>query len=132
MENNIKQIPGLVEAFIFVLIVIIVTGPFVLVAYLLGASEQSMSLLAYVGAVVSFFVYRLWKLKRQRNTTVRLIFKGWKDSFLNFVSGPTKLLFKVALLIGIICLGIWLIVALGPIWIIAIATVLILLVLMNR
>lgn len=111
---------------------IIVTGPFVLVAYLLGANEQSMSLLAYVGAVVSFFIYRLWKLKRQRNTTVRMIFKDWKDSFLNFVSGPTKILFKIALLIGLICLGIWLIVALGPLWIIAIATVLILLVLMNR
>lgn len=117
---------------------------------LASSTEMSPDLLAlslstYIVAGI-FLLYYCTGIKRRQTRSIRKIFSGdlagIKSVFVEFLSDIGKLtavlfavagwLLKLAFWLVLIGLGIWLLVALGPLWIIAIVLVFILLALVGR
>lgn len=134
----------------FVLIGILYLSGFLLVPLYLDEVVQSdnyTNLFALVYFLVSLFAFYYANGTKRRETKnivsmIRQDFAGFKDGLKEFIAGAETLtkmflillgwLLRIAIGILLIALTIWLILAIGPLWIIAIVAVLIFLVLIGR
>jgi len=145
MEENNKSLSdnkgksNLFGAFSFFISLIFICLLTYLIIYFVISNFEITPLLIIVISIIFSFIYYLFELKKQRKMTIQQILKkkmsGVLDTIRTLFSTTfsiAKFLFKAALVVGIISLVIWLIIAVGPLWIIAIVSVAILLILANQ
>ncbi len=125
-----KTIPYLIsfgKTFAFAVGLIVAVILLAVVAYYLKFSEESTFLFIVLSLTTSAILYKMHESARKKQTTMRRMFSDWKNnlfsnikSFVRFLGMALKFLFKFAFYGFLISLGIWLIIALGPLWIIVI------------
>ncbi len=122
------------------------TAVIVYLSQILYLPDEAMVILVVTGIVGIFVTYRIIAAKITGNKTWQQAagfelerIKTWCRKIIIDIFATTKALIRVAtklikilLILGAVGLGIWLIIALGPLWIIAILLLLILLILGRR
>lgn len=138
LSKNYKR-PISFDTLLFVVGILFFIFLVYLTVYSFNSNLEFAPLLLIATSILFAFIYYLFDLRKKRNATVQQILErkmnGTLDTSLAFFNGifvVVKFLFRVALVVALVGFVIWIIIALGPFWIIAIILAFILLVLAIR